>query len=110
MLYIIKILIAALVIFAFGEISKRSVAMSAIYLAFPIVSITAFIWIYIDSGDLTKVADISLRTFWFLIATLPMFLVLTILLRIGYNFYISLSACCLMTIALFITVEYLSVN
>jgi type IV secretory pathway VirB3-like protein len=70
--------------------SKRSSALAAILLALPIVSITAFVWVYVESGDKGKVADISQNTFWYVIPTLPMFLVLSWLLRNDYNFYLSL--------------------
>jgi len=34
-----------------GEVSKRSSSMAAFLLALPIVSIAAFVWIYVESRD-----------------------------------------------------------
>ena len=59
MLFLVKTLIAAQVIVAVGGGSKRSSALSAFLLAMPIVSVTAFIWIYFESKDKIKIADIS---------------------------------------------------
>jgi len=107
MLYLIKTLIAALIIVAVGEVSRRSSVLAAFLLALPIVSITALVWIYIDSKDKVKIADISYETFWYVIPTLPMFLLLSWLLRNEYHFYLSLFLCCVLTAALFAITQYL---
>ncbi|OYY18276.1 MAG: hypothetical protein B7Y05_06415 [Polynucleobacter sp. 24-46-87] len=107
MLYVIKTLIAAIVIVAVGELSKRSSALAAFLLALPIVSITAFIWIYVESRDKLRVADISQETFWYVIPTLPMFLLLSWMLKNEYNFYLSLLICCGLTVGLFSITQYL---
>ncbi len=107
MLYLVKTLIAALVIVAVNEISKRSSALAGFLLALPIVSITAFIWIYIESKNKIKIAEISQETFWYVIPTLPMFLLLGWMLRNGCNFYLSLLTCCVLTAGLFAITQYL---
>ena len=107
MLYLVKTLIAALVIVAVGEISKRSSALAAFLLALPIISITAFVWIYFESKDKYKIADISYDAFWYVIPTLPMFLLLSWMLRNDYNFYLSLFICCVLTAGLFAITQYL---
>ena len=107
MLYLVKTLIAALVIVAVGEISKRSSALAAFLLALPIVSITAFVWIYFESKDKLKIADISYETFWYVIPTLPMFLLLSWMLKNDYNFFLSLAICCALTAILFAITQYL---
>jgi hypothetical protein len=107
MLYVLKTLIAAIVIVAVGELSKRSSALAAFLLALPIVSITAFIWIYVESKDKLQVAEISQETFWYVIPTLPMFLLLSWMLKNEYNFYLSLLICCGLTAGLFSITQYL---
>jgi hypothetical protein len=107
MLYLAKTLIAALVIVAVSEISKRSSALAAFLLALPIISIVAFIWIYIESKNKMMIAKISQETFWYVIPTLPMFLLLAWLLRHDYSFYGSLIICCVVTLGLFTVTQYL---
>jgi len=107
MLYLVKTIIATFVIVAVGELCKRSSALAAFLLALPIISITAFVWIYQESKDKIKIADISLETFWYVIPTLPMFLLLSWMLRNNYNFYFSLIVCCVMTAGLFAVTQYL---
>jgi hypothetical protein len=107
MLYLVKTFLTALVIVAVVEISKRSSTLAAFLLALPIVSITTFVWIYVDSKDKIKIADISQETFWYVIPTLPMFLIMSWMLRNDYNFYLSLFACCVLTASLFAITQYL---
>lgn len=106
MLYLVKTLIAAVIIVAVGEISKRSSALAAVLLALPIISITAFVWIYIETKNNAKIAEISQETFWYVIPTLPMFLLLGWLLRNNFNFYLSLAISCFVTVGLFMATQY----
>lgn len=107
MLYLVKTLIPALIIVAVGEVSKRSSALAAFLLSLPIVSITAFVWIYIESKDKTKIADISQETFWYVLPTLPMFLLLGWMLRNDYNFYLALFMCCVLTAGFFGIMQFI---
>ena len=74
MLYLLKTLIAAIVIVLTTELSKRSSSLAALLLALPIVSVTSFIWIYYETQDKIKIAELSSQTFWYVIPSLPMFL------------------------------------
>ena len=106
MFFLVKALIVGVIIVAVGEISKRSSVLAAFLLALPIVSIMAFIWIWIESKDRGKIADISQDTFWYVIPTLPMFLLLGWMLRHDWSFYWALLLCCLLTAALFALTQY----
>jgi len=54
-----------------------------------------------------KIAALSAGTFWFVLPTLPMFLVLPVLLRMGLGFWPSLVAVCGMTMALYSATAWL---
>ena len=107
MLYAVKIILSALIILIATELSKRSHSLAAFILALPLVSIIALCWIYIESKDISKVATISQETFWYVLPTLPMFLLMPVLLRYGYHFYVSLIASCIVTAALMSLTQYL---
>ena len=106
MLYLLKTLIAAIVIVLTTELSKRSTSLAALLLALPIVSVISFIWIYCETKDKTKIAELSAETFWYVISSLPMFLLFSWLLRHDVNFFIALLTCCALTAALFGVVRY----
>lgn len=101
MFYAIKIAISALIIVLVGEASKRSSTLAALLLALPIVSVISCVWLYAETSDKVKIADLSYETFWFVLPTLPMFLLLSYLLRRDFNFYLALAICAVLTAVLF---------
>lgn len=106
MLYLLKTLIAAAIIVFATELSKRSSILASFLLALPIVSVTTFLWIWIETQDKAKIADMSSMTFWFVIPSLPMFLLLSWLIRHNVSFYLSLFLSCLLTAVLFGIIRY----
>ena len=91
MYYILKILISALLIVAISELAKRSSLMGAIVASIPLVSIMAMIWLYIDTQDVEKISAFSVNIFWLILPSLVLFIALSVFLKIGWGFYVSLS-------------------
>ena len=56
------------------------------------------------SGLARALAAHSEATFWFVLPSLPMFLVIPLLLRQGWSFWAALAAGCALTIALYLGV------
>jgi hypothetical protein len=54
-----------------------------------------------DTADVEEVAALAEATFWYVLPTLPMFLVLPAMLRNGIGFWLALGASCLLTIVLY---------
>jgi len=88
--YATKLILSAAIIVVVSEVAKHSAGMGALIKSLPLVSILAMIWLYVDTQDTGKIADLSVGTFWLVLPTLPMFLVLPALLRNGLGFYPSL--------------------
>ena len=102
MLYLaVKALISGVIIAVVSEIAKRSPGIGALILSLPLISILAFIWLWRDTADQEGIAALAQSTFWFVLPTLPMFLVLPALLRGGVGFWAALGLSCLMTMALY---------
>jgi uncharacterized membrane protein len=59
------------------------------------------IWLYRDSSEPGKVAELSISTFWFFLPSLPLFVALPVLIRVGFGFWPSMAACVLGTLALY---------
>ncbi|MDT7040788.1 DUF3147 family protein [Candidatus Nitronereus thalassa] len=89
--YIIKLIITTLLIVLISEISKRSSFIGAILASAPLVSVLAMMWLYIDTRDALKITALSNSIFWLVLASLPLFLVLPLLLKAGVNFYLSMA-------------------
>ncbi len=86
-LYAVKTLISALVIVAVTETAKRSGLVGGLIKSLPLISLVSFIWLYLETRDVGKVAALSVSTFYFVIPTLPAFLLFPALLRLGWGFW-----------------------
>ena len=92
--YLIKFIISALVIVLASEIAKRSTVLSAIIIALPLVSLITFIWIYVESKNIARIARLSEEILYFGLATVPLFLILPYMLRSGYSFMFAMVLSC----------------
>ena len=88
--YIVKLLLSAGIIVVVSEVAKASPGLGALIKSLPLISILAMVWLYVDTQDTGKIAELSVSTFWLVLPTLPMFLVLPVLLKSGIVFYASL--------------------
>jgi uncharacterized MAPEG superfamily protein len=62
--YFAKVFITAILVVLISEISKRSSLIAAILASLPIVSILAFIWLYIDTKSVEKISGLSTSIFF----------------------------------------------
>ena len=95
--YALKIVISATLIVAISELARRSSFWGAALASLPLTSLLAFIWLYLDSGDVEKVANLSQSIFWLVLPSLVLFIALPFLLRLGLNFWLSLTVACTAT-------------
>ena len=107
--YLIKIFVSAFTILAVSEVAKRNNYLASIIHSLPLTSLLAFVWLYIEVSRNksakeagTLIANHAFGTFWFVLPTLPMFLVLPWLLRRGWNFWPSFSVCIAGTFLLYL--------
>lgn len=108
MLYLaIKAAISAIIIVAVSEIAKRNPGFGALIASLPLVSILGMIWLWRDKPDAANMAAHAEATFWFVLPSLPMFLLVSALLRQGVRFWLSLAAGCLLTVALYTAMVWL---
>jgi hypothetical protein len=102
MLYMMtKVLVSALLIVAISEIAKRSTLLGALIASLPLVSILAMIWLFVDTRDVARVAQLSTSIFWLVLPSLALFLLLPVLLQKGVHFYLALGLSAVATAALY---------
>lgn len=95
-----KYLLTAAVVVLVSEIAKRSDKLGGLVAALPLVTVLALIWLHVENQPPEKIANHAWYTFWYVLPTLPMFLIFPMLLpRLG--FWLTLLACVLITIACF---------
>lgn len=109
MLYaIVKALLSGFIIMAVSEVAKRSPSFGALVVSLPLISILAIIWLWNDTGDKERIASHAEATFWYVLPTLPMFLVLPALLRYGTGFWLALAVSCLLTVLLYLATIWIA--
>ena len=107
MLYLaIKALISGAIIAAVSEIAKRSPGFGALVASLPLVSVLGMMWLWRDTHDPARMASHAGATFWFVLPSLPMFLLIPALLDRGVPFWGALAAGCLLTIALYLAMTW----
>ncbi|MCV2352726.1 DUF3147 family protein [Paucibacter sp. B2R-40] len=97
---IIKYLLSAAAVVAVSEFAKRSDKLGGLVAALPLITVLALIWLQLEKQPMEKIANHARYTFWYVIPTLPMFLLFPWLLpRLG--FWISLSLSIVFTVLCF---------
>lgn len=82
----LKAPISGFLIAAVSELAKRSPGLGALLASLPLVSVLGMIWLWRDTGDPVRMAAHDQATFWFILPSLPMFLLIPALLRAGASF------------------------
>ena len=95
--FFLKIAVTVAVVIAVSAIAKRSSFWGAVLASLPLTSLLAFIWLYADTGNSQTVATLSRGIFWLVLASLPLFALLPVLLGSGWPFWPSLVASCVVT-------------
>jgi hypothetical protein len=99
--FIIKCALSGIIIAVVSEIAKRSPSFGALIVSLPLVSLLGILWLWRDTGDAERIASLAQSTFWYVLPSLPMFLILPAMLRAGIGFWLSMGATCALTILLY---------
>ncbi len=103
---VIKAAISGVIIAAASEAARRAPALGALIVSLPLVSILALIWLWQEGGEAERIAAFAQSTFWYVLPTLPLFLLLPLLLRHGVPFVPALLAGCALTITLYFVMAW----
>lgn len=102
MLYLIlKAAISGVLIAIASTMAKRYPGFGALIASLPLVSVLGMIWLWREKPDARNMAEHAHATFWYVLPSLPMFLVIPVLLRHGTGFWFALVLGCCLTVALY---------
>ena len=97
---IFKYLLTAGVVVLISEVAKRSDRLGGLIAALPLVTVLALIWLYVENQSSEKISNHAYYTFWYVLPTLPMFLIFPYLLK-KFGFWITLSLSIMITLIIF---------
>ena len=108
MLPLVKILTSDVLIYVVNEIVVRhsKPLLGSLIASLPLVSLLTFFWIWFDlrsqpEGFSSKLATHSTGVFWFVLPSLPMFLLIPWMLKREFGFWPSIAAGCALTMLLY---------
>jgi uncharacterized membrane protein (GlpM family) len=97
---IVKYLLTAAMVVLISEFAKRSDKLGGLIAALPLVTVLTLIWLHVENQSTEKIANHAYYTFWYVIPTLPMFLLFPHVLR-RFGFWPALSISVLVTMVCF---------
>ncbi|HSR66067.1 MAG TPA: DUF3147 family protein [Xanthomonadaceae bacterium] len=83
--FLIKTMVTLAVVLAASFFARRSGWLGALIASLPLTSLLVLGWLYAETRDARQVADLSMGIFWFVLGSLPFFVVLALALRHGWN-------------------------
>ena len=107
---ILKYLITAALVVAISKIAKYSDRLGALIAALPMVTVLAMTWMFFEykgQEQTEKIANHAYYTFWYVIPTMPMFLLMPWMLRKGVHYGWVLLAGCVLTVVLFVITAWI---
>ena len=99
---VVRALLSGAMIVAIAEIGKRLPALAALVASLPLVSVLGMILLWHARPDAENMAVHAEATFWYVLPSLPMFLLMPVLLRHGLPFWLALATGCALTVALYL--------
>lgn len=107
-LLVTKYAVTAFVIVLVSELAKRSDRLGALVSSLPFVTIMVLVWLHFEKQGTAKLANHAYYTFWYVIPTMPMFLLMPWLLHKGAGFWWALLWSALLTFACFLLTAWVA--
>lgn len=99
---IVRAAVSGIIVAMVAMVARRNPAAGALVASLPLVSVLGMIWLWHDTRDPVRLADHAQATLWYVVPSLPMFLVIPTLLRHGVGFWPALGGGCAVTVALYL--------
>ena len=103
---LIKAALSGIIIAIVSEVARRAPGLGALIASLPLISVLGMIWLWRDTEDTARMADHAFATFWFVLPSLPMFLLIPVLLNRGMAFWPSLAIGCALTVVLYLVMVW----
>lgn len=98
---LLKALLSGAIVAAVSEIARRFPGWGGLVASLPLISLLAMTWLYLDTREPLKVADLASSTFWFILPSMPLFVILPRLIRSGWSVPVAMAASVVITLLLY---------
>ena len=95
-----KYLVTAALVVVISEVAKRSDRIGSLIAALPLVTVLTLLWLYFEKQPAERITNHAWYTFWYVLATLPMFALFPLMHRHG-GFWGALAGSVVLTVACF---------
>ena len=99
---ILKAAISGMLVAIASEVARRYAGIGALIASLPLISVLGMIWLWRDTHDPARLADHAAATLWYVIPSLPMFVLIPLMVRAGTGFWTALLAGCALTVLLYL--------
>ncbi len=100
--FVTRAILSGVIIAIIAVLGRKAPALGALIASLPLISLMAMIWLWRDTADAKLIADHAEATFWYVLPSLPMFLLIPWMLRAGQNFWLALGTGIALTIVLYL--------
>lgn len=100
--FAVRAILSGIIIALIAVIGRKAPAAGALIASLPLISVLGMIWLWRDTTDPLLLANHAEATFWYVLPSLPMFLLMPWLLRSGYSFWAALLSGIALTIILYL--------
>jgi hypothetical protein len=88
----IKAAVSGVLVAAASEIARRYPGWGGLVASLPLVSFLTILWLWRDTGDRVQIADLAISSSAYVVASLPAFIVIAMMLRRGVAIHLGVIA------------------
>lgn len=104
--FVLKAALSGIIIAAVSTVARRNPAAGALIASLPLISIMGMLWLWQETHDRTRMIAHVGSTFWYVLPSLPMFLLISAMMRAGIGFYPAMSIGCVVTATLYLAIMW----
>ena len=101
----IKLLLTGAIVTGASELAKHSGRLGALVMVLPWITLSTLFWLEVQ-GQESLIAPLLRSGFWYLLPSLPLFLLLPWMLDRGYGIWPGLAACLALALGLFLAEKW----
>jgi hypothetical protein len=90
-----------------STVARRYPGFGGLVASLPLVSVLAMIWLWTEAPDRDRMAAQATATFWFVLPSQPMFLLIPLMLKRGVGFWPALAMGCALSMGLYLAMLWI---